>query len=437
LPPTPPDAEPAGRSGLAVYAEPRLAAIVAMGFASGLPLALTGATLGIWLTRAGVSLKSIGFFGLVGAAYSLKFLWAPLIDRVRLPVIGRLGQRRSWTLVLQSALILAILGLGASDPAVDPVATAAWAVAVAFLSASQDIVIDAFRVELLTPEEQGAGAAATQFGYRAGMIASGAGALYAASAFGWHAAYTVMAGLILVGSAAVLLAPEPAVERVKPRGDWLIATVVAPFADFARRPDWLAILVFVVLYNLGDAMAGHMAGSFYVKLGFSDVEIANVSKIFGVAAALAGVALGGIVVYRLGVLRALLVCGVAKLATNLLYLLQLAAGHDVAALALTIGAENVAGGLASAAFVAYLSRLCSPAYTATQYALLSALATLARTVLSSSGGAVAQAYGWAPFFLMSAALGVPSLVLLAWLMRRQSWISASSPSATTRPTTLT
>jgi PAT family beta-lactamase induction signal transducer AmpG len=194
--------------------------------------------------------------------------------------------------------------------------------------------------------------------------------------------------------------------------------VVAPFADFARRPDWLAILGFVTLYNLGDATAGHMAGSLYVRLGFDNGEIASVSKVFGVIASLVGVALGGAVVYRLGVVRALFVFGVLKLVSNLMYVALDLAGHDVPMLALSIGTENVAGGLAAAAFVAYLSRLCSPAYTATQYALLSALAAVARTVLSSAGGSIAEAYGWIPFFLGATALGLPGLALLAWLARR-------------------
>ncbi len=423
--PRPSPSPPSGRretwrDGLAVYLRPRLVAIVCMGFASGLPLALTGATLGIWLTRAGVSLASIGFFSLVGTAYSVKFVWAPVLDRVRLPVLGAaLGQRRSWALALQACLIAAILGLGSTDPATGAAATAGWAVAVAFFSASQDIVIDATRVELLLEEEQGAGAAATQLGYRLGMLTSGAGALIAAGLWGWQAAYMLMAALIPIGSLAVWLIQEPAIVRAAGSGGWLRSTVIAPFADFAARPAWLPILVFVTFYNLGDATAGHMAGSFYVQLGFTNQEIGAVSKVFGVIASLVGVSLGGLVVFRLGILPALMACGIAKLATNLLYIVQDAVGHDVAALALTIGTENVVGGMASAAFVAYLSSLCSPGYTATQYALLSALAVVARTVLSSAGGVVAQAFGWTPFFLAAAALGLPSLLVLIWLMRRE------------------
>ena len=247
------------------------------------------------------------------------------------------------------------------------------AVVVAFFSASQDIVIDAFRVELLADREQGAGAAATQVGYRIGMLASGAGALYLASAFGWRGAYMVMACLVVVGMAAVLLTREPDTAR-PPRENWLRAAIVEPFADFMTRNDWLVILLFVVLYKTGDAVAGWMAGPFYISIGFDKVEIASISKVFGLVASMAGVIFGGWLVLRVGIMRALLIGGVVQALSNLAYIAQLWAGHDIGMLAVTIATENVTGGIGSAAFVAYLSRLCNPAFTATQYALLSALA---------------------------------------------------------------
>jgi PAT family beta-lactamase induction signal transducer AmpG len=403
-----------------------------MGFSSGLPLALTFGTLSYWLAELGVSLTAIGLFGLVRASYSLKFLWSPLIDRLPIPLLTRrLGRRRSWALTIQFLLALAILALGMTDPKTDPAMTALAAVVVAFLSASQDIVIDAYRIELLLPEEQGAGAAATQWGYRFGMLASGAGALYAASLGGWHVAYAAMAGLMLVGMATVWLTPEPggiepperlpgasAAARVEA---WLARAVVAPFRDmFARMgaAQLLAIALFIVLYKFGDALAGSMANPLYVQLGFTKVEVATVAKVYGVIATLAGVALGGLVVARLGMFAALLLCGAMQAASNLMYVAQLWAGHDVAMLALTIGAENLTGGMASAAFVAYLSGLCSRDFTATQYALLSSLATVGLNVLAASGGYLAQTLGWAPFFLLSTLACLPSLLLLAWIMRR-------------------
>jgi PAT family beta-lactamase induction signal transducer AmpG len=426
-----------GRSGwfasLRVYREPRLIAILLMGFASGLPLALTGATLSLRLADIGVSLTAIGLFTLVRFSYSCKFLWAPLIDGLPIPLITeRLGRRRGWVLTLQAALALAILALGFTDPLANPWPTALAAVVVAFLSASQDIVIDAYRIELLRSEEQGAGAAATQWGYRFGMLASSAGALYAASFGGWTFAYALMAALMLVGFATVWLTPEPAgidgaapitgkstAERLRA---WLGRAVIAPFADLVRRYGAAGlglILLFTVLYKLGEAVAGTMANPLYILIGFTKVEIATVAKIYGVAATLAGVAAGGILVARLGVLRALLVSGVLQMLSNLMYVMQVLVGHDVAALALTIGTENLTNGMGSAAFVAYLSGLCNVAFTATQYALLTSLASIGMNLVSASGGFLADQLGWIPFFLIATVACLPGLGLLLWIMRRE------------------
>jgi PAT family beta-lactamase induction signal transducer AmpG len=418
-------------ASLRVYREPRLIAVLLMGFSSGLPLALTFATLSFRLAEIGVSRTAIGLFALVGVPYSVKFLWSPLIDRMPIPFLtSHLGRRRGWALAIQPLLALAILALGLADPRADPGLTALAALAVAFLSASQDIVIDAYRIELLRPEEQGAGAAATQWGYRFGMLAASAGALYAASFGGWRFAYGLMAALMLVGMATVWFTPEPggvrppeflpghtAVVRV---AAWLRQAVFAPFSDMLTRRGVLAILAFVILYKFGDALAGTMSNPLYVSLGFTKVEVANIGKIYGFAAGLAGLALGGVVVLRLGVLRALLVCGVLQMLANLMYAVQAGAGHNVPVLALTIGVENLTGGMGSAAFVAYLSGLCSIAFTATQYALLSSLAAVGRTTLSASGGALADALGWIPFFVLSTAACLPGLALLLWIMRRRA-----------------
>jgi PAT family beta-lactamase induction signal transducer AmpG len=423
---------------LAVYREPRLIAILFMGFSSGLPLALSFGTLSFRLAEQGVSRTSIGLFSLVGVSYSVKFLWSPLIDRLPVPILtARLGRRRGWALLIQPALAFAILALGFTDPSSDPAATALAAVVVAFLSASQDIVIDAYRIELLRPEEQGAGAAATQWGYRFGMLASSAGALYAASFGGWHFAYAAMAGLMFVGMATVWLTPEPGGIRqleplagdsaVRRAANWFERAVAAPFADMLERPGALVILGFVILYKYGDALAGTMSNPLYVSLGFSKVEVANIGKLYGFVASLVGLGLGGIVVLRLGVLRALLVCGIAQALSNLLYALQAAVGHNVPMLALTIGVENLTGAMGSAAFVAYLSGLCTVAFTATQYALLSSLAAVGRTILSASGGALADAFGWYRFFFLSTAACVPALALLVWMMRRPAYANGSSP----------
>ncbi len=415
---------------LAVYREPRMLAVLFMGFSSGLPLPLTFGTLSFWLAEAGVSRTSIGLFALIGISYSFKFLWSPFIDRLPLPVLTRrLGRRRSWALLIQSLLALAIFALGMTDPRTEPGLVALCAVIVAFLSASQDIVIDAFRIELLTAEEQGAGAAATQWGYRFGMMASSAGALYAATFGGWSFAYAVMALLMGVGMVTVWLTPEPAgsVKALEPiPGDtagarvvaWVQRAVFAPFADFMTRPGWIAILVFVVLYKFGDALAGVMANPFYVAMGFSKIEVANISKVFGVVATLAGLTAGGAVVFRFGLYRSLLICGVLQAVSNLMYAVQTLIGHDVTMLTVTIGIENFTGGMGSAAFVAYLSSLCNIAFTATQYALLSSLATVGRTILSSSGGWLSEQLDWFAFFVFTTVAALPGIMMVVWLMRR-------------------
>jgi PAT family beta-lactamase induction signal transducer AmpG len=403
-----------------------------------------------------VSLTAIGFFAFAGVAYTLKFLWAPFLDRP-LPVLTRaLGRRRSWGLVIQLALAVAIFSLGASDPLASPWSTALLASLVAFLSASQDIVIDALRVELLKDREQGAGAAATQIGYRGAMIASTAGALYLATYFGWFWTYAAMAAGIAVGTAGLLLAEERSTPPLRSDRNWFATLVLAPFLDFLnrhaggdakireRRVAGLArvlvrlwawrraflILVFVVVYKLGDAMAGHMSGPFYIVLGFSKIEIANITKVFGVLAGIAGIVAGGSLVYRLGVMRGLLICGVLQGASNLLYLMQAGAGHDLGMLTATIGMENFASGMGSAAFVAYLSGLCNRAFTATQYALLSALASVGRTTLSATGGWLIDAFGWVPFFVIAASLCLPGLALLLWLMHAERMAPPAGNAAT-------
>lgn len=413
-----------------IYFSRRLLAVLFMGFSSGLPLALTAGTMTFWLAELGLSYTVIGLSTLVGAVYSLKFLWSPVIDRLPLGAwTALLGRRRSWAIAIQVLLALAILGLGLTDPRENLGLTIAIALVVAFLSASQDIVVDAYRIELLKLEEQGAGAAATQWGYRFGLLASSAGALYIAEFGGWWVAYAVMAALMSVGMAAVLLTPEPPVPASAmpsapggPKGTrvsaWLKEAVIGPFADFVTRPGWIAILLFVLLFKFGDALAGSMANPFYIAVEFTRIEVANISKLFGTAATLLGLAVGGVMVARLGLYRSLLVGGILQMLSNLMYVLQAWAGHNVELLAATIFIENFSGGLGSAAFVAYLSSLCNVAFTATQYALLSSLASVGRTTLASSGGWLVDHLGWMTFFTLSTVAALPGLVMALWLMRR-------------------
>jgi MFS transporter, PAT family, beta-lactamase induction signal transducer AmpG len=399
----------------AVYRDPRVVAVLFLGFSSGLPLALTFGTLTFWLAEAGVDKSAIGLFALAGVAYGWKFVWAPLVDRVPLPGLTRVfGRRRGWLLLCQIALIVSILALGASDPAESLSATAVLAVLVAFCSASQDIVIDAYRVEILDERQQGAGAAVIVIGYRIAMLVSGAGALFVAAWFGWFAAYATMAALILVGVATVLLSPEPRVAAEPMPAPpsltlWLRQTVVEPFAEFLRRNRWqtaLVILLFIMFYKLGDALLGIMANPFYVEMGFTKQEVASVVKTFGLFATLAG-----------GIVASLWVCGILQMVSNLLFAAQAYVGHDVAFLALTIGVENLAGGMGTAAFVAYLSSLCNVHYTATQYALLTSFMAQTRTVLASGGGVLAEHLDWISFFLLTTLAASPAFLFLWWLSR--------------------
>ncbi|HXP75383.1 MAG TPA: MFS transporter [Stellaceae bacterium] len=427
------------REAFDTYRQPRLLAILFMGFSSGLPLPLTYGTLSFWLAESGVSRTTIGLFALVGISYNFKFAWSPVIDTVPIPVLTRwLGRRRSWALLIQALLAPAILALGFSDPGRAPVATALAAVAVAFLSASQDIVIDAYRIELLKPEEQGEGAAATQWGYRFGLIAAGAGALYAAAFGGWAFSYALMAALMGVGMVTVWLTPEPYVVPAPTQGGepdssgvlrWLREAVVEPLADFLTRPLWAEIVLFIVLYKFGDALAGVMANPLYVSLHFSEGEVASVSKIFGVLMTLVGLGAGGVIVARLGLYPSLLICGVFQNVSTLMYAALALAGHDMTMLAASIAAENVTGGMGSAAFVAYLSRLCNLSFTATQYALLSSLSAVGRTTLSASGGWLVDQVDWVPFFAVATAAGFPALLVLLRLMRR---VPLPSPEPVTR-----
>jgi MFS transporter, PAT family, beta-lactamase induction signal transducer AmpG len=409
-------------SSLAAYRDPRMLSVLLMGFSSGLPLALTGSTLSVRLTEAGVTLTHIGLFALVGLAYSFKFLWAPIVDHAPIPWAGaRFGRRRAWAFVTQAGLMAALLALGFADPRGDLVLLATLAVIVAFLSASQDIVIDAYRVELLEDSQQGAGAAVTQYGYRLGMLASGAGALYLAEIASWFAVYAVMAGLVTVGLIAVGCTREPA----RPLGgsptsliSWARDAFVGPFAEFFTRPRWLAILIFVVLFKFGDALAGVMSNPFYVIIGFTKAEIASIVKLFGLLATLLGVFLGGVLASRVPIGRALMLAGLLQAASNLMFVAQAQVGADLRFLVATIAIENLTGGIGSAVFVAYLSALCHRSYTATHYALLSSLAAVGRTTLSASGGWLAESLGWVNFFLVTTAAAFPGLILLAWLMRQ-------------------
>jgi MFS transporter, PAT family, beta-lactamase induction signal transducer AmpG len=414
------------RSSLGAYTDRRVLMVLVLGFNSGLPYLLTVTTLSAWLATAGIRRAAIGIFALVGTPYALKFLWSPLIDRLPPPL--PLGRRRGWGITIQFALIAATLGLATCDPKRNLLTMGALAMLVAFLSASQDIVIDAWRVEILPIELQGPGAGVVQTGYRIAMLVSGAVALVIAQYAGWFVAYSTMAALLCVGMLVFLFGPEPnPASRFQQYSQsresllrWFSKAVVGPFADFMRRPLWPVILVFIIGYKVGEGMGVVMANPLYISLGFSLSEIAAMSKLVGFFAAIAGALIGGAVTVRFGILRSLMICGILQAVGNLFFVLQAVEGHRLGYLALCVTAENLTSLMAGSAMVAYLSSLCSAEFTATQYALFSSLTVVGRTLVASSSGVLAETLGWVPFWLLTTVVTIPALLLLVWIARQDA-----------------
>lgn len=414
---------------VSIYADKRMLIMTGLGFSSGFPLLLVFGTLNLWLKDAGLSYAMIGIFSLVKTPYSFKWMWSPIIDRVRLPIFSKMGRRRGWALFTQMLLLLAILGMAGINPAEHPYLMAAAAVLVTIASASQDIVLDAYRIESFKDDEQGAGAAIFVLGYRLGLIFSGAVALWLASEFSWNMVYVIMSLGALVGMITIFCSKEPMKEQnyqePKDKGSWrqrldsfLKKAVVEPFTDFMKRPDWKLILLFVFLYRMADAYMGPMAYIFYDDMGFSKVEIAYVSKVFGMMATIFGGVIGGIVVSRWGIMKSLWVCGILQGLTTLVFVLQAYVGHNIYVLMGCISLDNISGGMSVAAFVAYLSSLCNVAYTATQYALLSSLMSFARDVFASTSGFLAEKVAWPLFFVVTALMVIPGLIVLYVLQKR-------------------
>ena len=431
-------ARPSFLEAAAVYFKPRVLIVFFLGFSSGLPLALSGSTLLFWAAEVGVDLKTIGLFALVGTPYTIKFLWAPIVDALDVPVLARwLGRRRAWLLLTQLLLIVAILFLGTHDPASAPGIVALGALMVAAASATQDIVVDAFRIESLDESEQAAGMASYVAAYRVGMLASSAGALYVVSGFqalgfskpgAWSAGYAAMAVLVVVGILTTLIATEPeksdAAEATHAREtpiERLKRTVSGAFVDFFQNDGLVVsvvVLVFVVLFKFTDALSGVMTGPLAVDLGFSRTDYANIVKGVGLIALLAGGFAGGYVARALPLAASLLIGGILQSVANLAFSWLALRGHDLLWLTVAITVENFTSAIGTVMFVAYLSALCrNPLHTATQYALLTALAAVGRTYLSAGAGYIADATGWAWFFVICVLAGLPSLLLLWWLQR--------------------
>lgn len=412
-----------------VYTEPASLRMVALGFSAGLPLLLVLGTLSFWLREAGIDRTTIGYLSWVGLAYAFKWVWAPLVDRLPLPFLTRaLGRRRSWLLLAQGCIVVGLLGMAGSNPQ-QALAPLVWcALAVAWGSATQDIALDAYRIESADTQRQAALSATYQSGYRLAMIWAGAGVLWlaarseAAGVAGyqvgaWRLAYLVMAASMGVGMLTVLLAPEPQPRPQPPArslGAWLHGALVAPFAEFLGRYRWQALLLLALIgvYRISDVVMGIMANPFYVDMGFTKDEVAAVTKVYGVLMTLAGAFVGGAMALRWGVMRVLLLGALLSAGSNLLFAWLATRGHDVTGLIFVVSADNLAGGIASAAFIAYLSGLTNVQYSATQYALFSSMMLLAPKWLAGFSGRFVDAYGYSEFFIATALLGLPVLLLV-------------------------
>lgn len=424
---------------LAVYRKPRVIAMIFLGFSAGLPFLLVFTTLSAWLTQAGVSRSTIGFFSWVGITYSIKVFWAPVVDQLNLPFLGKkMGKRRSWMLIAQLLIAGSLLGMAMCNPQSDLQTLALFALIVAFGSATQDIVIDAYRIEAVDKTFQGAMAATYVLGYRLALLMAGAGALFIADSFSWYSAYVCMALLMLIGITTTLIISEPEVSSVpvsysgtqtgSARDDsvsrklffWFVNAVVSPFVDFFKRNGWLALIILFLIacYRISDITMGVMANPFYIDKGYSFSEIAAISKFYGFFMSILGAGLGGLMVVRYGLLKPLLTGALLVVLTNILFIYLVNTEINLISLAIVISADNLSAGIASSAFIAYLSSLTNSAYTATQYALFSSLMTLPGKVIGGFSGVVVDAAGYASFFLYSGALGLPAIVLIIYLMKR-------------------
>jgi PAT family beta-lactamase induction signal transducer AmpG len=378
-----------------------------MGFACGVPLLLTGSVLQAWMSKEGVNLSVIGLFALVGLPYTLKFLWAPVLDRFTLPFLGR---RRGWLLLAQLTLMAALVWLGYSDPATDPWLLAMAAFLVTFFSASQDIVVDAYRREDLADEELGLGSALYVNGYRVGMLLAGGGGLILADFISFREVYLLMALSLSVGLVATLLAREPAVAEGTPKT--LRDAVILPFVEYFSRPEAWVFLLFILFYKVGDTMAAAMTTPFYLDIGFSMSEIGAVVKLFGFWATILGGLLGGVIMLRLGINRSLWIFGVLQAVSTAGFAVLVLVGHELAWLAAVIAFENLSGGMGTAAYVAFMASLTNRQFTATQYALLSSLMGIPRVVAAAPTGFMVESMGWGSFFICCALVAIPGLLLL-------------------------
>jgi len=409
-----------------IYLSKKMLLMLVLGFASGMPLALTSSTLSAWLVTEGVDIKTIGIFSLVGLPYAFKFLWSPLMDRYVPPFLGR---RRGWMLITQLALIAIIATMGFFNPSSQPLLVALWAVALAFFSASQDIVLDAYRTEYLAPEERGAGAGIWIMGYRLAILVSGALALILSDHISWRSVYVIMGLVMTIGCAATFLCPDPAQGRPRQEAATppksLREAVVSPFVEFFRRPGAWEILLFVILYKIGDVAAAQMTTPYILQhIGFSRTELGTIFKGFGMAATILGGIVGGALMTKWDMRRSLLVFGILQGVSTISFVILEFTGRELWALSVVIGVENICGGMGTAAYTALLMSLCNARFTATQYALLSSLMAVSRYITGAPTGYLVVAAGWVWFFIICTALAIPGLLLL---IRYNKWANGIDP----------
>lgn len=394
-----------------VFTSGKIASVAFFGFSSGLPLALTSGSLQAWMTVSGVDLRVIGVFSLVGLPYTLKFLWAPIMDRFVPPWMGR---RRGWIVCAQLALSAILALMAMTDPTSAPAWLAVLALSAAFASASQDIVIDAYRTDILGEKERGAGVAVFVTGYRIAMIVSGAMALILADQIGWERVYLLMAGLMATSALVTFVSQEPDATTVAPAT--LKEAVEGPLKDYFTRDHAIAILLLIILYKLGDAYAGSLSTAFLIRgIGFSQTEVGAINKGFGLAATIAGALAGGALMARVSLYRSLMGFGVLQAVSNLSFTALAVWGKSYPLLFMSVGFENISGGMGSAAFVSLLMALCDRRFSATQYAILSSLSALGRTFVAPTSGFLVEAVGWPVFFVITAVAALPGLFLLRWL----------------------
>jgi MFS transporter, PAT family, beta-lactamase induction signal transducer AmpG len=383
-----------------------------LGFSAGVPFALTASVLSTWLADIGINKSSIGLFSLVAVPYSFKYLWAPFIDGLKLPILNKLGHRKGWLILTQILIMLSILFMSSLDPLNQLTLCAVTALVITFLSATQDIVIDALRIEYLPVSDQGIGAASYSYGYRIALYVSGALPLIIASFFSWHAAYFVAGLFMIVGMLTTLMIKEPYEYSTRKTKHFFHDMILAPCKNFAAIPGWYFIIVFIILFKLGDAMAGIMTTPFLLDIGFSKIEIVAIVKTWGLITTFIGLTIGGILVKKVNFKKSILIAGVLQMLSNLMFVYQNHVGHNDHVLIATISVENLTSGIGATVIIAYLSSLCSIKFAATQYALLSSIITLSRNVLSGSSGFIVDSYGWNVFFIVSVIAAIPALLLI-------------------------